>query len=664
VSIEETAWLAALAIAIPAVLAIRFLGPPLASALLRPAHAYFWMTDRGVRPEPVEQARFLIALSVPLALAALTAAGARLRLRARPQTTAMLVVAAQVIGIAFAVACLLRQHSVFGPLYPEGYPGASVENFRLPALFAAVAGAALLVVAVRSARVRDAWDRWSPDTRARRAVATCIAVAATAVWLLHAAYTEGTIGQAFPEVIFNIQFTLDETFAVLNGLTPLVDFVTQYGALWPYPYAAGMSVLGTSIGVWVTLVLCTTGLGMLATFGILRRAAGSSIGGLLLFLPVLASSFLTLEGTSVERSTYGDYYGTFPLRYAGPALLAWLVARQLSGERPRRTWPLFFAAGLVALNNVDAGLPALGATAAAVLWAETERNWASLRRRTLEVAGGLASALVVVSILTLARTGQLPDVGLLFRFPRLFGRVGYALFPMPTLGLHDVIYLTYVAAIGVATVRRLRAAQDRLLTGMLAWSGVFGLGVGAYFTGRSTPDDLPAMFFPWSLTLMLLLVPALRTVRDASWRRPPIAATACLFGYVLLLSSLAQTPAPWTQIERLQRTAAPVLAQPTGQDFIAQRTRPHESVLILGMLSHRIGANLGISNVSPYTNSNAMLTAELLQDAIAALRGVGGRKVFVDLSMTSGDFQQAVERAGFALTAVETGGRMALFSRP
>jgi hypothetical protein len=483
----------------------------------------------------------------------------------------MLVVAAQVVGLAFAVACLLRQHSVFGPLYPDGYPGASVEDFGLLALCAAVAGAGLLVAAVRSARVRDAWGRRSADTRARRAAATCAAVAATTVWLLHAAYTEGTIGAAFPEVLFNIQFTIDETFAVLNGLTPLVDFVTQYGALWPYVYAAGMSVLGTSIGVWVTLVVCTTGLGMLATFGVLRRAAGSSIGGLLLFLPVLATSFLTLEGTSVERSTYGDYYGTFPLRYTGPSLLAWLVARHLSGARPRRTWPLFLAAGLVVLNNVDAGLAALGATAAALLWAETERTWARLRRLALEATGGLAGAFVVVSILTLTRTGQLPDVGLLFRFPRLFGRLAFELFGMPALGLHVVIYLTYVAALGVATVRRLRVAEDRLLTGMLAWSGVLGLGVGSYFAGRSTPDDLPAMFFPWSLTLMLLLVPAVGTVRDASWRRPPIAAMACLFGYVLLLSSLAQTPAPWTQIERLQRTGAPVLARPAGQDFIAAR---------------------------------------------------------------------------------------------
>jgi hypothetical protein len=91
--------------------------------------------------------------------------------------------------------------------------------------------------------------------------------------------------------------------------------------------------------------------------------------------------------------------------------------------------------GLVALNNVDVGVPALGATLAALLW------------------GGSGPT-------------------------------------MPLLGLHVAIYLTYVAAIGTATVRAVRGEDGRLLTGLLAWSGVFGLGVGAYFAGRSTPDDL------------------------------------------------------------------------------------------------------------------------------------------------------------------------------
>ena len=49
---------------------------------------------------------------------------------------------------------------------------------------------------------------------------------------------------------------------------------------------------------------------------------------------------------------------------------------------------------------------------------------------------------------------------------------------LPVIGISTVIYLTYVAAIRVATVRAVNGEPDRLMTGLLVWSGIFGLGVG------------------------------------------------------------------------------------------------------------------------------------------------------------------------------------------
>ena len=90
-----------------------------------------------------------------------------------------------------------------------------------------------------------------------------------------------------------------------------------------------------------------------------RCCGGSSRNGvtaLLLYLPVLATSLFIVGGTRTSRYTFGDYFGVFPLRYAGPFLLAWLLVRQLDGARPRRPWPLFLVAGLCALNNAEFGL--------------------------------------------------------------------------------------------------------------------------------------------------------------------------------------------------------------------------------------------------------------------------------------------------------------------
>ena len=80
-------------------------------------------------------------------------------------------------------------------------------------------------------------------------------------------------------------------------------------------------------------------------------------------------------------------------------------------------------------------------------------------------------------------------------------------------------------------MRALQREPDRLLTGMLAWSAVFGFGASAYFAGRSTQDNLPAMFFPWAFALALLRDPGaaqhLRRVRgDARRSRRPCASSS------------------------------------------------------------------------------------------------------------------------------------------
>jgi hypothetical protein len=235
------------------------------------------------------------------------------------------------------------------------------------------------------------------------------------------------------------------------------------------------------------------------------------------------------------------------------------------------------------------------------------------------------------------------------------------MFPMPRVGLHLAIYATFVAALAVATVRALQDEPDRLLTGMLAWSAVFGFGAGAYFAGGSSPDNLAATFFPWALALALLTIPALRSVRDASWRRPPIAAVACLFGFAIAVCALAHTPTPWGQLDRLQRTTPPILAVPRGQAFVASHTHRGERVAILGLLGHRLGYDIGVVNVSPYSNSLVIATVPQLDETIAALRAAGGHKVFVDLNLSEAELQRVLETAGFAYSGVGANGRIGLW---
>ena len=124
---------------------------------------------------------------------------------------------------------------------------------------------------------------------------------------------------------------------------------------------------------------------------------------------------------------------------------------------------------------------------------------------------------------------------------------------MPSIGLHLVVYVTFAAAIAVATRARLAASRDALLTAALGWVGIFGLGAGAYFAGRSHPQVLIDLFSAWALALALLGVVVVRAHRCGG--RPPAAARRAArargFGVDGLLARA--DPTPWSQIERLRR---------------------------------------------------------------------------------------------------------------
>jgi hypothetical protein len=658
----ELAWLLALPCAAVTLLAIVALGPFVGDALLpRPSLAFFAVPQLELAPEPHEQGRFVVALLGPLLLAGATVLLARRGVRLRSTLVRPLVWTTQAALVAFAVVCLVVQRGlVFVAPIVEPI---TQQYFTNATLVASAVGAVAIVLAVRSARVRAVAVRWARETPARRVGWTLAAALLVVVWQLHAFNTEGTVFDENPSAAYHLQFTLDETFAVLNGRTPLVDFTAQYGSLWPYPVAAVMALLGTSVGVFTGLMCLISAVSMLAVYDVLRRVARSSLVALALFAPFLATSWFLLRGPPANRYTLATVFADYPIRFAGPWLLAWLTVRHLERERDERatrTWPLFLVAGLVAMNNVDHGLPALGALLAALLWTAPLAR-ARLARLARDAALGLAAAFALVSLLTLVRAGALPDLALLLRFARLYAGAGYAMLPMPAVGVHLLVYVTFAAALAVATVRALRSAgepdADRTLTGVLAFVAIFGLGSGSYYAGRSHPEVLVTSFAAWSLALALLTLLAVRRLAARPRRWPEPAVALCLMAFCVAACSLAQTPTPWSQLDRLRRTGEATLRAPAGQAFVAAQVRPGERVAILLQLGHRIAENVGVTNVSPYTTAFATPAVAQLQDVVRALRREGGRKVFVPTTPSAvPDVRPALAADGFGRVAADAEG--------
>jgi hypothetical protein len=279
------------------------------------------------------------------------------------------------------------------------------------------------------------------------------------------------------------------------------------------------------------------------------------------------------------------------------------------------------------------------------VWTAADRGPRPLTRLAGQLALGLLAAYALLAVLALVRTGELPQLGRLLDYGRLYSIGGFGLLHLHRLlGLHLVLYLTYAAAIAVATVRALEHAPNRPLTGMLAWSGVFGLGSAAYFMGRTHPELLVALFPTWALALALLSVDVVGRLAHRPGARPGLGTLLVVFGMALSACSLAQLPLPWTQLQRigqdtptapliegeapLPRFDGAFLPKRSTRAFFAP-VRRGEPVAILLTTGHQIAHAFGLEDVSRYTGMYSIVTRERLRAVVDDLRAAGGSTLFL-----------------------------------
>jgi hypothetical protein len=225
------------------------------------------------------------------------------------------------------------------------------------------------------------------------------------------------------------------------------------------------------------------------------------------------------------------------------------------------------------------------------------------------------------------------------------------------MGFHLAMYLTLVAAIAVAVVRAVgpvRERREQLLTGMLAWSGVFGLVAAGYYAGRSDTTSMVSLFSPWCFSVVLLVIAVGRGLAARGWKRVILPELLVLFGLGLAVCSVVQVPSPWSQVGRLRHLAATdVYKQPKALRFIGHTTRPGEQVAIMLSLGHRIAYDLGLDNVVPYSGSEAMPAQRQMQITLAVIREHHIHKVFFDRRVALAGQVIAVREAGYSVIAME-----------
>jgi hypothetical protein len=668
---SELAWIVLLPCALAVLVLVLALGPPLGRWLFAPRGVdELWpnlIVEGVVRPEPTEHARYVLSLLGPALVAAATLVLARRRVTLGLATASMLATAGKVALVAFAAAAVVYQRSVLYDTSATGTPFIR-SYFSVATLAVSVAFALLAAMALRRRVLIARVAHVARERTATRVVGLGLALLFVVVWLLSAFNTDASLAGTNRNIWWNVPFWADESFAILNGQAPLVDFHAQYGQLWAYLGAAALKAFGSSFTVYGTTMLAGTAAAMLAVYATLRRLTGSSLLALALFLPFVATSFFMIEGPPESRYGPAGLFSLFPIRYAGPYALLWLVVRRVERRPPSPPVALFVAAGLVAINNGEFGGVAFGASLLALAAAEPVRSIAQLVRLLGSALAGLAGAVAIVAALTLAVAGELPDFGMLAIFPRIFGIEGVWLLPMPSFGMHLAIYATLGAAVVVAAVRVAGDDDDARLTAALAWAGAFGLGAGAYFVGRSHPHVLIALFSVWSLALALLVVVTVRAVLATPRRRPSGVELLVLAGFGLAVCSLAQTPTPWGQLHRITH-APPIPGADTPprdmRQAVAELTVRGEPVALLVREGHRIAFDLGIVDVTPYTNMEPMVTVAQWRETVRALRRAGGTTLLVPREWLQAEEAAWLRRAGYEPRGEQAGvGLVEFVARP
>lgn len=671
------AWLAlvpTIAILLPTII---WLAPPLARAVMpEPSWHAFPSIEPLIVPEPLEQVRYLIALFTPLVAAGFFLLARRWSIWTHRALQGATVAVVQVSLLVVMAYCWVDQAT--------RRPWFSTLNLLLAMAFAGV----MLALLPRSKlAVR-------PVSRRAGTVLFVVAGVVTALWLLPSLFGDSTIASAQGEIRYHLQFTMNELLSVASGRAPLVDYASQYTKLLPYAVAPVTAVVGVSTGTVTATMWVLSVTAMLAVYLTFKAVTDNAVVAMALYLPVLAVSMYMLSRAGDERTFLANLYGVVPLRVFGPLLVGWLLTREL--RRPRRLGQilLFLVGTLVAVNNLEYGLPCVGGLLAG-LWCARGAggtSWSQTKSLLTNavIGGGIAAA--VVCLLTLGTTGSLPDPRYISHFNQVFAVEGFGLVPMPPFGLHVLFFLTFSGALVVAIVASetgsLVASRSPVLVGALAYSGVLGLGAFSYWVGRSHPDSLFAVFPTWGLTVGLLvwLVISEVTARPGSIALTGVVPAALVFtSFGLMATVLPQMPSPSGQFRRLTSGSPPSVDAPASSlacvlsprpekpcplepesfrhsaavRFVERMTTPGEHVMILAGLGHLIGRESRVVNVSPYSHPDAIGFLEQMDFVLEPVDRGEATKIFLGISYP--EISRVLQERGFVVVAQDETSELTLW---
>lgn len=533
------------------------------------------------QPEPLESILFLsgILLALPL-IYALYRLLSRLVDGMSPRSVGIL-------APALTAAAL-------GAIVFDGFLGLQSPTYR-PAAYAAINSPPLSLPGLRGGALLAAgllaWLLTGGSGDTFRAILSRVLAAAARV------YAAGLIVLAFAlcvfsldSVTFNLAYTVNfgvvfhPMVQVFLGKQLLVDFPHQYG-MYPQFLAPLFRLIGLSVLKFTVVMGLLLALAYWLIYRFLRNATANPLVAALGFSGLITFSFL------LQRTVTTEYYFQYhPLRFIFPAGAVFLTHRYFARPNPGLYYLVFAFSSVAVLWNFETGVVVFCAWVLTLCYAEFpgRRPGPILAHlgRGLAVFGGVFALFNLLVYLCYQR---FPDYVGFFHFHRIFNLTGFYMLPMPLVGLWHLLVLVYIAAL-IAAIAALVRGEQSVLARMYFFLALLGVGLFAYYQGRSHEDVLICVSWPAFLILALFtdgLVSGMRGQRrlaDAAAVTLGLAIGA--FSVVFLVGHRLDL------LTHLKADLAPIFSpsavrsrEPQRAAFVAAHTREGGEVLILSYYS-------------------------------------------------------------------------------
>lgn len=308
---------------------------------------------------------------------------------------------------------------------------------------------------------------------------------------------------------------------VVHGKTILAGLPSQYG-FFPEILAPVFKAIGLSILSFTAVLALLQAIALIMVAVLLRRHIRNSLLAMLvlLALAIPMNLFMYLNG-----SVYEIYVQYFPVRFLGPALGLLLFSSYVSTPTKTRFVTLGLFAGLAVFWNLDTGIPilvAIGATLLVKPLIADKSPFRGLGAAIMYAAIALCTLVVCLVVLRI-KAGVPLDLEEAVAAQKIFYMTGFGMIPMPmTPDPWQIILVIYATAAITALAGWQRDPGNKVYD-LLLCTAVLGLGLFAYYQGRSHVNCLLLASWPAIIIGGVLTDRVLRAVRDRSTNR------ACAF---------------------------------------------------------------------------------------------------------------------------------------